>query len=327
MNVFVTGANGFVGAWLCKKLIENGHAVTGLARKTSDLSLLEGIHIKRVYGCLENPDTWSHALQNTDVLYHCAARVNDWGKKELFWQANVEGTKNILDEAVKHQIRRFVYVSTIAVHTYTGAKNMNESSPQLRSSFEYANSKRAAEAIVNKAHQQGLIESVIVRPGDVVGPGDRTMLLKMKDMIRKGRLALINRGRAVGAFTYVENLADGLILAGSSPEAAGETFVITDGIEKSWYDYFFDLTCALNRPPPRYTIPGSMAWLAAVILENMYRLFFPDKRPPVTHYIVRHLTKDVHFSIKKAESILGFYPAVDWSESIHRTAKWFMKNN
>ena len=323
MQILVTGANGFVGATLCRKLVERGETVRGLVRKTSDLSLLEGIRIQRMVGSLDDRESLNRAVKGVELVYHVASAVSDWGTWDMFRRANVEGTRRVLEASSGTGVKRFVYVSSVAVHSFIGAQEMNENSPQLPTPFPYCQTKREAEAVVLKAHQEGRIGVTVVRPGDVFGPGDRVSLLKMAGLLEAGRMAYINGGKTLGAFTYVENLADGLILAGIQKRALGETYVITDGTKVSWREYFERLTSALELPRPRLSVNATVAYGAASVLEFFYRLFRIGSRPPITRYLIAHLRRDFHFSIEKARRELGFQPKVDFDEAIQRTAEWY----
>ncbi len=324
-RVLVTGANGFVGATLCRKLVQRGDDVRGLVRQTSDLSLLEGTPVQRVIGSLEDQPSLVVATQDRDVVYHVAAAVTDWGTLEYFRRINVEGTRNLLEVATKNRTGRFVYVSSVAVHSFIGAQNMDELSPQLPTPFPYCQTKREAEALVLEYHRQGLIPVTIVRPGDVYGPGDRVALLRLATLLEKGRMAHIGGGKKLGAFTYVENLADGLILAGTSDSAVGETYVITDGVRLTWREYFDKLTSALDVPRPRLSVNPTLAYVAASMLEFVYRLFRVSQRPPITRYLVAHLSRDFHFSVDKARRELGYEPQIGVDEAVRRTADWYKK--
>ena len=323
MQILVTGANGFVGATLCRKLVERGDSVRGLVRKTSDLSLLEGIRIQRMVGSLDDRESLNRAVKGVELVYHVASAVSDWGTWDMFRRANVEGTRRVLEASSGAGVKRFVYVSSVAVHSFIGAQEMNENSPQLPTPFPYCQTKREAEVVVLKAHQEGRIGVTVVRPGDVFGPGDRVSLLKMAGLLEAGRMAYINGGKTLGAFTYVENLADGLILAGIQKRALGETYVITDGTKVSWREYFERLTSALELPRPRLSVNATVAYGAASVLEFFYRLFRIGSRPPITRYLIAHLRRDFHFSIEKARRELGFQPKVDFDEAIQRTAEWY----
>jgi len=325
LHVLITGSNGFVGATLCKKLIEHGDTVRGLVRKTSDLSLLKNVPVDLIVGSLDDPESLKRAVQNIDIVYHVAAAVTDWGTLQFFRRVNVEGTKNILDAAVLARVKRFVLVSSVAVQNFIGGQDMDEDTPKGPTPFPYCQSKREAEALALAYHHSGKIEITIVRPGDVYGPGDRVSLLKMAKMLEKGQMMTIGGGKVLGALTYVGNLVDGLILAGTHPKAPGEVFIITDGEKVTWQRYFETLTRELNLPKPRLSINWRIAWLLALLLESIHRLFKLKSRPLVTHYLVAHLKKDFHFSIAKAQNVLGYQPEVSFDEAVHRTAVWYRK--
>jgi len=323
MKVFVTGANGFVGSVLCRKLLNRGDRVLGLVRKTSDLSFLAGIHIQKIIGSLENSATYSAFLKDVEVVYHIAGAVSDWGSLDYFRRVNLEGTRKLIEASAANKVKRFVYVSSIVVHSHIGACDLDEESPQLETSFPYVQTKREAEKLVMSYHKADKIEVTIVRPGDIYGPGDRVSLLKMAPMLEKGMMGYIGGGKTIGALTYVKNLAVGLVLAGTKKEAAGEAFVITDGSKISWKEYFKALTEELNVPAPRFSLHPSIAYVIASVLEFIYRIFHIKKRPPLTKYLVTHLTKDFHFTIDKAKNILGYKPETGFNQAIKETAEWY----
>ena len=323
MRTLVTGANGFVGAALCRKLLERGDAVRGLVRATSDLSLLEGASIERAVGALDRPDSLDAATRDVDVVFHVAAAVTDWGTLEWFRQVNVEGTRNLIEAAIRNGVKRFVYVSTVAVHSFIDGQEMTEDSPQLPTPFPYSQSKREGEAMVMGYHREGKIEVSIVRPGDVYGPGDRTALLKLAPVLEAGMMMHVGRGEKLGAFVYVDNLVDGIILAGTVRQAAGEAYVITDGIRLTWRAYWDRLTDALELPRPRLSVHPAVARFIASTLEFIYRLFRIRSRPLITRYLVDHMTNHTHFSIEKARRELGYAPGVGIDEAITRTAAWY----
>lgn len=325
MKVFVTGANGFVGSALCRKLLERGDTVAGLVRKTSDLSLLEGIEIQKIVGSLDKRDSYSEALKDVEVVYHIAGAVSDWGSLSYFRKVNVEGTRNLIEAAVEKNVKRFVYVSSIVVHSHVDSCDLHEQSPQYDTPFPYVQTKREAEKLVMTYHRENKIEVTTVRPGDIYGPGDRVSLLKMAPMLEKGTMGLIGRGKTIGALTYVKNLADGLILAGTKKEAAGEAFVITDGEKIPWREYFEALTDELDVPGPRFSLPPIIAGIIADLLEFVYRIFSIRKRPPLTTYLVTHLSGDFHFRIDKAKNLLGYRPSIAFEQAIKETTDWYKK--
>lgn len=325
MKILVTGANGFVGSALCRKLIASGHQVRGLVRATSDLSLLVGIPIETITGSLTNPESLNEATRGIDIVYHVAAAVSDWGSLEYFRQVNVSGTRNIIEASILNGVSRLVYVSSVAVASFSDKHNMDENAPQLPTPFPYCQTKREAEELVCSYHKQGKIKVVIVRPGDIYGPGDRVALLPLSKLLRKGQMPYLGGGRKLGAFTYIDNLVDGMLLAGSTEAAFGRVYILTDGVEMTWRTYFEKLTDRLGYPRPNLSINPRIAYAAASTLEGLYHLLHIQQRPPVSRYLVTHLSTDFHFSINRAKTELGYQPLTDMDETIHRTAEWLIQ--
>jgi nucleoside-diphosphate-sugar epimerase len=323
MHVLVTGANGLVGAALCRHLAARGDRVRGLVRPTSDLSSLLGVDVELVLGNLDDSASLRRAIRDVEVVYHAAAAVADWGAPEWFRRVNVDGTRRVLDAAIHQGVSRLVYVSSIAVHSFIGARDMDETAPQNPTIFPYSQSKREAEALALTYHRMGRIAVVIVRPGVVYGPWDRMILPRIAPLLRRGLLPYLDGGRTLGAFTYVENLAEGLALAGVADAAPGQAYVLTDGVELTWRSYLEGLADALGWPRPWLSIPSWLADPAASALEALYRRLSMQGRPLITKYLVEHLRHDVHFSIAKAKAELGYAPSVRVEEALERTAAWF----
>lgn len=323
MKILVTGANGFVGSSLCSRLADAGHQVRGMVRATSDLSLLEGVPVEIVFGSLSDRESLQKAALDRDIVFHVAAAVTDWGSLEYFRKIIVEGTRNIIEAAIINHVPRFLYVSSVAVASFSDLRNMDEEAPQLPTPYPYCQTKREAEELVNNLHQSGKIQTVIVRPGDIYGPKDRVALLRMGEMLRKRQLPYVASGNKLGAFTYIDNLVEGMILAASTDKAFGRTYILTDGVEMSWRTYFEKLTDALGYPHPNLSINPQIGYAAASLLENFYRLLNIQQRPPFSRYLVNHLSTDFHFSIERARVELGYQPIVDMDETIRRTAEWY----
>ncbi len=323
MNALVTGANGFVGSNLCETLVKKGIKVRGLVRKTSDLTFLEGLDIEPAYGSLNDRKSLEIATKNIDIVYHAAAITSDWGPMEALRRANVEGTGNILAVSYESGVKRFVHISSIAVHDCHGKQDVDESYPSKAALSSYCITKIEAEKIVMEFYKKYNFPVTIIRPGDVFGPKDRISFLKMVKSLQTRTLPYINHGRALFPYTYVENLVEGIILAGANEKAIGQVYIITDGIKVTWKKYFKTLTAEMGIKEPVYSINGNIACLLASILEFIYRTLHLKNRPPITKYLAAHLKDDIHFSIGKAREELGYKTEVSFEESIKRTVRWY----
>jgi len=323
MRVFITGINGFIGSSLAARLVEDGEEVSGLVRKTSDLSLLQGLKVKLFTGDLSNRDILDRATQGVDVVYHLAGRASDWGAMEQFRKVNLEGTRNLLESSLKSQVKKFVFISSTAVHGFGGFKNATEDSPKTPTIFPYCITKREAEDLVNRFYREKGLPTIIIRPGNVFGPNDRAVFARMAERLEKGQMVYISRGKALTCPTYIENLVDAILLAASRNDTVGETFIITDGLEVTWKEYFDRIADKLGVRRPLFSIPYSLAYYAGTICEAILRLFGSKKPPIITRYRMAHAGKDYHFSIEKARTKLGYKPRVSLDKALERTVEWY----
>ncbi len=327
MKTFITGINGFIGSNLATRLIAEGQEVSGLVRKTSNLSFLEGLKVKLFFGDLSDKALLDKATQGIDVVYHVAGRASDWGPIELFRKVNVEGTKNLMESSVNSGVKRFVFISSAAVHGFRGFRNAIENSPKTDTIFPYSITKREAEDLVNRYHRERGLPTLIIRPGNVFGPRDRVTFAKMAELIEKGQMVYISRGRPLTCPTYVENLIDAILLAVDRKDTVGETFIVTDGLEITWKEYTDKIAEKLGVRRPLFSVPYPVAYSAAAVCEAILRLFRSKKPPIITRYRIANVGKDYHFSIKKARAKLGYQPRVSLDEGMEKTVEWYKNNS
>jgi len=326
-KTFITGINGFIGSNLATRLIAEGQEVSGLVRKTSNLSFLEGLKVKLFFGDLSDKALLDKATQGIDVVYHVAGRASDWGPMELFRKVNVEGTKNLMESSVNSGVKRFVFISSAAVHGFRGFRDATEDSPKTATIFPYSITKREAEDLVNRYHRERGLPTLIIRPGNVFGPRDRVTFAKMAELIEKGQMVYISRGRPLTCPTYVENLIDAILLAVDRKDTVGETFIITDGLEITWKEYMDKIAEKLGVRRPLFSVPYPVAYSAAAVCEAILKLFRSKKPPIITRYRIANVGKDYHFTIKKARAKLGYQPRVSLDEGMERTVEWYKSNS
>ena len=327
MRAFITGINGFIGSNLATRLIGEGQEVSGLVRKTSDLSFLKGLKVKLFFGDLSNRALLDKATRGINIVYHVAGLTSDWGPIELFRKVNVEGTKNLLESSLKSGVKRFVFISSTAVHGFGGFHNATEDSPKMATIFPYCITKKEAEDLINRFHRETGLPTLIIRPGNVFGPRDRVTFVKMAELLEKRQMAYISRGRPLTCPTYVENLVDAILLAGSRKDTVGETFIITDGLKITWKEYIDKIAEKLGVGRPLFSAPYCLAYSAGAVCEAILKLFRSKKPPIITRYRIAIAGKDYHFSIEKARTKLGYQPRVSLDEAMERTVKWYKSNS
>jgi len=327
VKAIITGANGFVGSNLARRLLEEGWDVAGIVRKTSDLTFLSGLGLHLTDIGLESTDQIARAFDGADVVYHCASRASDWGPIDVFRESNVENTRRVMLAAAAAGVGRVVYIGSTVVYGFRGHVNTDEVGAKSPATFPYCVTKLEAEWQVEEIARDKGLDYVIIRPGNVFGPYDRVTTIELYKFLLAGKFAHVSGGRALTCPTYVENLIDAIVLAATAANSACEDFIITDGLHITWREYI-EKTCEiLGAPLPRFSVPAGPVYAAAIVAEGLYKLVGARTPPPITRYRISQVRNNYHFSIEKARRLLDFEPRVGLDEAIRRTAQWYRGEN
>ena len=160
------------------------------------------------------------------------------------------------------------------------------------------------------------------RLGEIPGVGE-AITRKIAELVTTGKLGYVAGGRSWTCPTYVKNLVDGIVKACFEENAAGEAFIITDGLDIDWRTFTENLADALGVKRPKLSIPFGPAYGLALAMEGIYSLFRISRPPFLTRYRISNGGRDYHFSIEKAGHLLEFRPAVDLDEAVDRTVNWY----
>ena len=329
MNVLVTGANGFIGSNLTGLLLREGHNVKAMVLPGTDLSNLDGLNCQIVYADITKRETLDGLLNGVEVVYHLAAVPSlAWGSH--VFKVNYDGTKNLLDEAVKTKVRRVVFMSSLVVHGFKNYTEADETTPLLEPDYftrPYVASKIKGEQLLSS--YQNKIETVIIRPGfNIYGPNDRMTSKEMLQRLENGKLiGYVNKGEAKLGYVYSENLAYGLLCAGTSPNAAGNTYVIADYEPpylhlKNLLELF---SKELKIEAKLSSVPSFAFMPVGFVMDAIHFLFLRKKMPLISTYIANTSTHDLHFSSAKAQREIGYKQLVSFEEGIKRTVAWYQK--
>ena len=215
-KVLITGANGFIGGALMRYYQNQGKDVIGVDLVGNGKDIIEGD--------ISQPDTISSLLQGSDVVIHTAALVSNAMQDSDMWRVNVLATRNLIEAAKKHKVRRFVQISSIVAYGNSAEGELNESQPVLADGGSYVLTKLASEHVVLQAQANDAIEVVIVRPGDAYGPGSRPWVIVPLELIPKYQFMLPAKGEGFFRPIFIDDLIRGIYLAASHPDAAGEIF-------------------------------------------------------------------------------------------------------
>ena len=315
-KVLITGANGFIGNTLMRYYKQQGTAVIGVD--------LHGNGDDIIQGDIANPETISHLLEQCDVIVHTAALVSNAMKDSDMWRVNVLATRNLIAAAKQHKVRRFVQISSIVAYGNTAQGELDEDYPVHADGGSYVLTKLASEHAVLAAQASGGIEVVILRPGDVYGPGSRPWIIAPLEAIAKNQFMLPAKGEGFFRPIYVDDLIRGIDLAVRHPAAAGEIFNLSCEGYITTKEYFASHYQWLGKKGPMLVstkVALAVSAIASKVADLVGNL---NEASPAT---VAQLATKSWFSIKKAERILGWKPKISFEEGIKRSHQWAKDKN
>ncbi|MCX7793189.1 MAG: NAD(P)-dependent oxidoreductase [Thermodesulfovibrionales bacterium] len=313
MKALITGGTGFIGSHLAEALIKKGFEVYCLVRDLSNKKWLEGLEVNFIEGdcCVRES---LEKIKKFDYIFHLAGltKASSWDE---FYRANVKGTENIIDVAIKNNpgLKRFILLSSLAAAGPSdNGRPKCEDSPATPVSA-YGKSKLLAEEVLLK-HKES-IPFTILRPTAVYGPRDRDFFVFFK-MVNAGIMPYF--GKAYYSLIYVEDLVKGIILGALRPEAQGKIYFLADGSIITSDEIAFAIAESLQKKPVRIRIPRNLmpfiGRLASKVAKNS--IINNDKLIELryTHWIC---------DISRARDELGFNPKVNIREGMKWTANWY----
>ncbi len=321
-KILVTGANGFIGSSLVKRLINEGNIVHSLVRETSDMKFLKNVNTKIFYGDITDKNSLLEAMQGVDKVFHVAGLAADWGNYSVFENVNFIGTQNVAQAASRAGAKKFIYISTVAFHGF-GKINMTEESPVDKNLIPYAKTKYLAESWLWNFDQITEMNITAVRPGNVFGVNDRTFISKYIDALLSGKFMEVNKGKSKTCPVFIDNLIDIITLVGREKKADGQSFIATDGLDINWHIFNTKLADAFNIKLPKSSVPYAVAYPIAKIYYGVHKILGIKSEPFLTPYRIDNGGKDYHFKIDKLKDFFGYHPRIGIDEALKKTANWY----
>ena len=323
MKALVTGATGFVGSHLVERLLAAGMDVACLMRPSSNPAALAGMAVERRVAVLEDPAALAKAAAGVDYIFHAAGLTRGRNLAQ-YMSVNADGTRRLLEAALAENadLRRFVYVSSLAAAGPAQSPEPPDESATPHPSDDYGESKLAGERIVLEHADR--LPVTIVRPPAVYGPRDTNFLPLFRAAARLRRVPVIGKPSKQVAFVHAADLAEGLRLAALSPDAVGRTYYIASGIHTT-SEVVQAVCAALNIPPRMLRVPTLLARLIGEIGQFKWAL---TGRPQI---ISRRKVRDMlqpwwTCSWNRARTELGYREAVGLQEGMRLTAQWYVEN-
>ena len=321
----ITGAGGLVGSSLAEASVKRGYKVKALIRTGSDGSFLEKLGVEVVRGDLQDKSLPIEATQGVDTVFHCAAKVGDWGSIDSYRQVNVEGLRKLLDSLNPAQLYKFVHFSSLGVYEARHHYQTDESTPPPDQHFDgYTQSKMESEKLALQYHKDKGYPIVVLRPGFIYGPRDRTVLPRLMEKLKTKEVKYIGSSSYAMNNIFVGNLVQAAFLALDNPNAVGQVFNLTDGEKVSKKRFITTIAKGMNLPTP-FFLPVPL-WLVKFIASSMEKKALKRgalEAPKITKANIKFLGLNLDFSIEKAKRILGYAPAKTFDEGMAETLNWY----
>jgi len=312
-STLVTGATGRIGKHLVEALVKQGEKVRALIRE----GMIENEQVEIFYGDLLNKEALKKAVEGVDVIYHLAAIVDYTAPKEIMFNVNVIGTKNLLEVT---KIRKFIYLSSTAV---MGKKlkelPATEKTPCKPSNF-YGKTKLEAEKLVKAAG------GIIIRSADVLGPGfmESYGIDYIISGIENGTLKIPGDGKNFIQWIHIDDLIQALLLAKEKGKA-GEVYIVSGKEVKTLNDCLGLLAKNLEVEPPKKHVSKFLAKTLANY-KTLKTKIKKEKPKALAEYIDK-MTANRSFDISKAKNDLGFEPKVDYEQVAKEMVEEYKRMN
>lgn len=316
----ITGASGQLGSHIAEQLRQENQRVRALVRPGSDASFLQGLGVEIVSGNLHDAQGVRQALGGADIVYHCAAKVSDWGQWADFEKEAVASTRNIV--AACGDVGRLLHVSSISVYGHPKIVPVTEETP-LGQGFwlwdYYPRSKLLAEEIARELGPR----VTVVRPSWIYGPRDRVTIPRVVPALRGGKVPILGSGDNLLNIIYAGDVAAGTILASRHPQAGGQAYNLCSEGEVTQRDLLNALTDALSLPRVTKSVPYGLALRFAFVREALARLMGSAKPPSITRRAIYLIGRSTQFSIAKARRELGWEPRTKIGDGVKAALEWY----
>jgi len=324
----ITGATGFVGGHLAEACASREDKVRAIARAGSDVSLLDRIGAEIIRGDIMDGQVVREAVDGANVILHCAAKVGDQGSVDDYRAINVEALRGLLEACKGKPLSRFVHMSSLGVYEARHHFGTDESESLPDTHLDaYSQTKVEADRLAFEYQRKHNVPVVVLRPGFVYGPRDRTVLPKLIKRMTNSKVHYLGGDRRALNTIYIGNLIEAVFLAVEKSGAVGQVYNLTDGEVVSKRRFFEAVSDGMELPRSKQMLPRWLAGIVVRLLERqMRRAVARGRQPILTPAQFKFLLLNLDFSIEKAKRELGYNPRFSFDQGMRETLAWYKQN-
>lgn len=327
-SVLITGASGFLGGHLTRMLIEQGVTPRVLMRSDKRVIDFPLSQVERCAGDLRDVDAIRKSMAGVEVVYHCAALVKSSGRKEDFFDVNVQGTEHLLNSARDNGVKRFVHVSSVTVYgpgQKTIIREDDEYDPFPQQRGYYTGSKIEADRLALQFGRAHAFPVTVIRPGIIYGPGAKPFFARLYHNLKGKAQVIIGTPNALLPLVFVESVAEALLYAGQQRDDVMHVYNIVDGAILQ-EDLLQRHSETIEKKTRTIYLPPSLVSLGARFLESVYALRGKGA-PALSRYRIRRACQSLAHDTTKARTELGWRPVVSLPQGLDQTWQWWQQQN
>ncbi|MCG6135227.1 MAG: NAD(P)-dependent oxidoreductase [Nostoc sp. LLA-1] len=322
-TLLITGIDEFIGLRAAELAIAQGMKVRGIQSFADKNQTAQNLGIEVIVGSITDAAVAQKACQGVDIVLHTAQMAQEAGSIKEFRAINVGGTVNMAKAAKNAGVKTFVHLSSVMVYGFNYPDGITETGPLSGENNPYCQTKIEAETELLPLNAPPDFGIIIIRAGDVYGPGSISWVVRPILMMRQKLFAYANDGKGIINHVYIDNLIDAIFLA-IEKETYGEIFNITDGQNTSWKEYFLQLAAMENLSAPM-SLPKDEMKLFLKLRAQGQKLF--RKKADILPESVDFMSRPYAYSIAKAQRLLNFQPKIDLEKGLHCTQEWLNKTD
>lgn len=313
MEVIVFGASGFIGSHVCEQLVLAGYAVTGVVRKSSNTVFLQSIGVMVKAIDFSSDMALSKVIDGHELVYNCLASVKLHQSLSVRRVVDVQLTERVIQAAAAAKAKRFIQLSTVQVYGFSRLPEPIDESHPCEATYAFNRVAQEREAIVKKVADKTAIELVIVRPVNTIGARD-SIMGKVFGLHKKGLMVVFGNGENKFSCVDTRDLGRAMALLGESPQAAGNTYLIS-GYETSWKEIKQTLDTVRKTKSRLLCIPVGVGMKVAAVLEKITPYYFNLQLTP---FSVSVMSTQTVFDDRRIRA-LGFVPRYDVVDTIQNS--------
>lgn len=323
MKSLITGATGFIGSHLAEALIQKGHDVRCVVRRTSDLTWLKNLPIELAEGDITDRDSLIPAVKGVDFIFHLGG-ITKAKKESTYFKINADGSRLLYEVCREHNpvVKKIVHVSSQAAAGPSSVHRLRtENDPPQPLTF-YGKSKLEGEKYA--VEYSKFLPITIIRPPAVYGPREKDIFIYFK-LIDRHWKPILGMKKKYLSLIYVHDLVDAIVLAAENPAGLGQTYFVDDGNIYSWSDLSDGIKKSMNRWTLPLFVPDTLTVAVAYVSEFFSQ--FSSKPAVLNRQKIIELRQQAWTtSSEKIRKELGFVSKFDWMRGCEETVKWYREH-